>query len=201
MVLFILRAVQGLSIGGEHTGSAIFIAEHAPPQHRTLWVSSVPISAALGILTSSAAALLLVTFFNEDQLYSWGWRVGFAVGALLCFVSVLLRLGMPESPYDQQIKKEINHKSSPILDLIRDKETFKNLLITFSLASSWGIFYQTFFIWMPTFLTKVIHFTENNALQVNSFYLLIFAALLVIVGYFADRYDRRSLLHLAELAR
>lgn len=200
LLLLLLRILQGLSAGGEHTGSAIFIAEHAPDDRRTFWVTSVPVSAALGVLMSSIAALILVTFFNDDLLHTWGWRIGFLIGALLCVISILLRLRMPESPYDKEIKKEIARETKPLRILFQNKDQVKRLFITFLFASSWGIFYQTIFIWMPTFLTSIMHFTDDHALLVNSIYLLIFVILMLIVGYNADRTQRKILLRISSLS-
>lgn len=200
ILLCILRICQGLSAGGEHTGSAVYLAEYAPPKQRSLWVSTVPSSAALGVLFSSLAALLIINSFTPDQLLAWGWRVGYWVGALLCFLSLILRITMPETPYFQQIKKEKTHKRYPISMLIKDENLLKNLLIVISLASSWGIFYQILFIWMPTYLTHVQHFSHSTALQINSLFIFCFAGLVLIVGFVADHIKRKLLLSLSCVA-
>jgi MFS transporter, MHS family, proline/betaine transporter len=77
LLLCIFRIFQGFSAGGEHTGSAVYIAEYAPAGHRTLWVSTVPVSAALGVLISSMSALLIMHSFTHEQLLAWGWRTVF----------------------------------------------------------------------------------------------------------------------------
>ncbi len=199
ILLCIFRLLQGLSAGGEHTGSAVYMAEHASPASRSFWVSTVPTSAALGILISSLAALLIVSSFSNDVLLAWGWRTGYWAGTLLCIISILLRLNMPETPKFQQAQKK-PHKRYSIYTLIKDKTIFKNMLIVFSLASSWGIFYQVLFVWMPTFLTRVLHFNHSLALQINSLYLFIFANLVLLFGYLADYTSRQLLLTIACIA-
>ena len=111
ILLCVLRICQGLSAGGEHTGSAIYVAEYAPQKYRTLWVSTVPTSAALGILISSLASLLIVNSFTNEQLLLWGWRTGYWAGTLLCIVSIFLRIKLPETPYFKKIhtKKQNHH--------------------------------------------------------------------------------------------
>lgn len=194
ILLCIFRVLQGLSAGGEHTGSAIYLAEYAPVGRRALWVSTVPTSAALGILISSASSLLIINSFTPEQLLSWGWRVGYWAGTLLCLVSIILRLKMPETP---RFKKSQDNKAKehyPISALIKNTATLKSLSIVFCLAGCWGIFYQILFIWMPTYLTHVHNFDHAIALQINSFYILFFAMLLLAVGFFADYVKRKILL-------
>lgn len=196
ILLCLFRVCQGLSAGGEHTGSAVYIAEYAPPSQRALWVSTVPTSAALGILISSATALLIVNHFTQEQLLAWGWRVGYWIGTLFCIISILLRLTMPETPHFQKN----HHKQSkryPISTLIKNPHTLKNLILVIGLASSWGIFYQILFVWMPTYLTHVQHFSNSIALQVNSIFIFCFACLILTVGYFADYIKRKSILRLS----
>jgi MHS family proline/betaine transporter-like MFS transporter len=194
LLLCFLRICQGLSAGGEHTGSAVYIAEYAPPSRRALWVSTVPTSAAFGILISSTVALIIVNHFTQDQLLAWGWRVGYWIGTLLCLISIILRMTMPETPYFQKIKKENAKQRYPISILIKDKNSLKNLLVVIGLAGSWGVFYQILFIWMPTYLTHIQLFSHSTALQINNIFIFCFACLLLCVGYFADSIKRKSIL-------
>ena len=146
VLLCLFRICQGLSAGGEHTGSAIYVAEFAPPARRSLWVSTVPISAALGLLFSSAAALLIVSSFSHEQLLAWGWRTGYWAGTVLCLLSLLLRISMPETPYFQKIQKKGERHHVSFTSLLTDKQILKNLLLVISLASCWGVFYQVIFL-------------------------------------------------------
>lgn len=194
ILLCVLRILQGLSAGGEHTGSAIYVAEYAPAARRTLWVSTVPTSAILGILISSTAALVIVNYFPPEQLLSWGWRTGYWLGTLLCVVSLLLRITLPETPSFEKTKQEPKNHSSPIASLLKDANAVKNLVYVFCLASCWGVFYQILFIWMPTYLTRILHFSHSLALQINSAYMVLFACLALFMGFCADYLNRKLLL-------
>lgn len=199
ILLCFLRVCQGLSAGGEHTGSAVYVAEYAPKNRRSLWVSTVPTSAALGILVSSLVSLVIVNSFSSEQLLAWGWRTGYWVGTLLCVVSLLIRITLPETPNFQKIQQEkISHRVS-IGKLFRDVSTLKNLFLVFCLASCWGVFYQILFIWMPTYLNDVQHLTHAATLQINSIFIFLFACLVLCVGYCADYVNRKFLLSLSAL--
>lgn len=197
ILLCIFRICQGLSAGGEHTGSAVYLAEYAPPAKRSLWISIVPSSAALGILFSSTVALFIVNIFTPEQLIAWGWRTGYWLGTLLCLISILFRVALPETPIFQKIQKEKGQKRYSISVLIKDLAARKKLLILIALASAQGIFYQMLFIWMPTYLTHFQHLDHHLALQINSLFIFCLACLTVCVGYFADRIQRKSLLSLS----
>ncbi len=200
ILLCIFRICQGLSAGGEHTGSAVYVLEYAPPTRRSLWVSTVPTSAAFGILISSIASLLILNSFTKDQLLAWGWRTGYWAGALICLISIFLRITLPETPYFQKAQKEKLNKKYPISTLFKDANNLKNLCIVISLAGSWGIFYQLLFIWMPTYLTGIQHFSNITALQINSFYILCLACLILAVGFLADYIKHIPILMLSCIA-
>lgn len=200
ILLCIFRICQGLSAGGEHTGSAVYLAEHAPLKRRALWVSTVPTSAAFGVLISSAVSLLIVNSFTQDQLLMWGWRLGYWVGTFLCFISILLRITLPETPHFQKIKIEKSSKKYSFSILIKETDSRKNLFMVIMLASSWGICYQILFIWMPTYLTQIKHFSNNIALQINSLFIFCFACLILVVGYCADFLNRLFILRISCIA-
>lgn len=200
ILLCFLRICQGLSAGGEHTGSAIYIAEYAPVKRRSLWVSMVPASAALGILISSMTALFIVNGFTPSQLLTWGWRVGYWAGALLCVIGIVLRLALPETPSFQKTRHENTQTRHPVFKLIKQANTVKTLLIVFSLAGSWGVIYQILFVWMPTYLVQTQQLSHSLALAINSGSIFFFAGLLLGVGYVADCIQRKYLLIASSVA-
>lgn len=199
ILLCVFRVFQGLSAGGQHTGSAVYIAEHAPPRRRTLWVTTIPTSAALGVLFSSALSFIIVSIFTPEQLVAWGWRVGYLIGTILCIISIVLRIGLPETPDFEQTHESKAHPK-PVLSFFSDPAMLKKLLLTLILSGSWGVFYQILFIWMPTYLNRFQHWNNDVTLRINSIYLFIFAFLILAGGYLADRINRNILLVISSMA-
>lgn len=197
ILLCLLRVLQGLSAGGEHTGSAIYVAEHAPPSRRTLWVATVPTSAALGILISSTMALIIVSNVSPEHLLTWGWRLAYWIGTILCIISIILRVGLPETPDFLRTHAVKSERQSPISSLFSHKNSIKSFALVFGLAGTWGILYQILFIWMPTYLTKIQHLSQTTALKINSSFLLLFACLLILVGNYGDSISRKHLISLS----
>lgn len=200
LLLSVFRILQGLSAGGEHTGSAIYLAEQAPAKQQILWVSIVPSSAAIGVLLSSAAALLLFSIFTQEQLIAWGWRVGYFIGSLFCFISIFLRINLPETPDFQKAQAQSATRSYSLKKLLHQPGNLKKLAIVLGITSSWGIFYQILFVWMPTYLSQVQHFSNDTTLQLNCIYLILFACFIPCAGYLADRTLQTRMLKLACIA-
>lgn len=194
ILLCLLRICQGLSAGGEHTGSAVYVAEYAPARQRSLWVTSVPVSAGIGLLSSNIVSLILVNAFSPQALLSYGWRVGYWLGTLLCLVSLYLRYYLPESPVFQKMQHQHRLARTPVRHLFDDAAIRRNLLFVFLLASCYGVFYQLIFVWMPTYLTQVCHVSGRTALQINAIFMLIFLGLLLASGALADYVSRKKLL-------
>ena len=105
-LLIVLRILQGIALGGEYGGAAIYVAEHAPNHKRgasTGWIQS---SASFGLL---AALLVIVATRNaigEDAFAAWGWRVPFLVSAVLLAISVWMRAKLAESPHFAKLREE-----------------------------------------------------------------------------------------------
>jgi MHS family proline/betaine transporter-like MFS transporter len=194
ILLCLCRICQGLSTGGEHTGSAVYMDEYAPSNQRGLWVSTVPASAALGLLISSLISLLLIHSFTPEALLSWGWRVGYWLGACMSGVSIVFRLMMPETPSYQKIINHHQNERYALSNLFKKTRHLKSMAFVFLLASSWGIIYQLLYVWMPTYLTQMLHYQTQSALLINTIFLFIFLCLILCFGYLADRVSRQKLL-------
>jgi MHS family proline/betaine transporter-like MFS transporter len=196
ILLCAIRIFQGFSAGGEHTGSAIYLAENAPKNRQAFWVNLVPSSTAVGILISSLTAFILLKHFSSSQLLSGAWRIGYFAGFLLCLMSFCWRLLLPESPLFQKP----NEKKLPLAELIKDQTNFKKLLFVFGLSSSWGIMYQILFVWMPTYLNQIHLLSHTQALSINSVLLFIFSILILIIAWIADHTNKESLLKVSSVA-
>src|SRR6516165_10430755 len=100
-----LRLLQGFSVGGEFTGSIIFLVEHAPPSRRGFIGSWAGFSTNAGCLLGSGVGALLVIVMGRQGLEAWGWRLPFLLGAGLGVVGVYLRLTVEETPHFQHLKE------------------------------------------------------------------------------------------------
>src|SRR6185295_6020795 len=98
IVLIALRLVQGLALGGEYGGAAIYVAEHAPPGKRGYYTSWIQTTATLGLFLALLLILGIRTAMGEESFGEWGWRIPFLLSAVLLVVSIWIRLRLNESP-------------------------------------------------------------------------------------------------------
>src|SRR5271163_1406359 len=114
VVLILLRLIQGLALGGEYGGAAIYVAEHAPPGKRGLYTSWIQTTATLGLFVALLLVLGVRTYLGEDAFAAWGWRVPFLVSIALLAVSLWIRLQLNESPMFLRMKEEGKRSKAPL---------------------------------------------------------------------------------------
>ena len=124
VLLIALRMLQGLALGGEYGGAAVYVAEHAPPGRRGFYTSWIQTTATLGLLLSLVVILVLRQSMTAGEFASTydlgffglkgGWRIPFLVSILLLIISVFIRLSMNESPAFQKMKEEGTRSKAPL---------------------------------------------------------------------------------------
>src|SRR3954465_10621393 len=103
-MLLLIRILQGLALGGEYGGAAVYVAEHVPDGRRGFYTSFIQITATLGLFVSLAVILTVQNAMSPEAFKDWGWRVPFLVSIFLVAISLYIRLKMRESPIYSQIK-------------------------------------------------------------------------------------------------
>jgi MFS family permease len=133
VILIVLRMLQGLALGGEYGGAAVYVAEHAPPGRRGFYTAWIQTTATLGLLLSLAVIVGLRTWMGEAAFQDtvvngvpqgyplfWGlkggWRIPFLASIFLLIISVFIRLSMNESPAFQKMKEEGTRSKAPLAE-------------------------------------------------------------------------------------
>src|ERR1700740_2079694 len=114
IVLIALRLVQGLALGGEYGGAAIYVAEHAPANKRGYYTSWIQTTATLGLFMALLLILAIRTWMGEDSFGDWGWRIPFLLSGTLLVISIWIRLSLNESPIFQKMKEEGKTSKRPL---------------------------------------------------------------------------------------
>src|SRR5215469_1879159 len=112
--LVALRLVQGLALGGEYGGAAIYVAEHAPSGKRGYYTSWIQTTATLGLFMALLLILGIRNAMGEGAFGDWGWRIPFLLSGILLAVSVWIRLSLNESPVFQKMKEEGKTSKRPL---------------------------------------------------------------------------------------
>jgi MFS family permease len=194
-LLLILRLLQGLALGGEYGGAAIYVAEHAPKGKRGQYTSWIQISVVGGFLLCLTVVLICRNVMTEAQFEDWGWRVPFLASLIMLAISIYIRMKLSESPVFQAMKAAGTTSKNPILDSFKDKSNVGNVLVAmFGVAAGLTVVYYTSQFGTLYFLTGTMRVGEEEALFYLAIGALMAAPLYVFFGWLSDRIGRKKLL-------
>jgi MFS transporter, MHS family, proline/betaine transporter len=198
ILLVVARLAQGLSVGGEYSGSSSFMVEYAPTERRGLYGSLQQAAIGAGLLLGSVLATVLTSFLTEDSLNAWGWRVPFVLGIVVGAVGLYLRRRIEDTPAFRAVEETHEVQSAPVVEALR--RYWKQCLIAIGFTMVFTVSYYTFLTYMPTYLTNVVGISSTLALISNSIGLLFHVLIHPPLGVLSDRVGRRPLLIAASVA-
>jgi MFS family permease len=194
-VLVGLRLVQGLALGGEYGGAAIYVAEHAPANKRGYYTSWIQTTATLGLFMAILLILGIRTWMGEAAFGDWGWRLPFLLSAILLAISIWIRLKLNESPLFQRMVDEGKQSKRPLTEAFGQWSNAKIALIALFGATAgeavvWygGQFYALFFL---TQTLKVPGATANILIAIA---LIIGTPGFIIFGALSDKIGRKPII-------
>ena len=190
-ILVVGRIIQGFSLGGEYASSATYLSEMASPGSRGYYSSFVFATLSVGQLLALLVLVLLQQFFlTSDQLYAWGWRIPFIIGALLSVVAVYLRGTMVET--SSFLERGIGRRTrTGIRELARH---WRSCLTVVGLTFGGAIAFYAYTTYMQKFLVNTAGMEKSLATLVSTIALTGFIFLQAPLGALSDRIGRRPLL-------
>jgi MFS family permease len=191
-LLIILRILQGIALGGEYGGAAIYVAEHAPNNKRgasTGWIQS---SASFGLLAALLVIVATRTSIGEDAFLAWGWRVPFLVSAVLLVISVWMRAKLAESPEFARIREEGDLAHAPLKEAFGKWRNLRQVLIAFFgiMCAQGAVWYFTFF-YIQVFLERSLGLPAQTKDLLLIVMTVVSAPLYVYFGWLSDRWGRK----------
>lgn len=190
-LLSICRLLQGLAVGGEFTGSIVYIIEHAPKDQRGFFGSLAMASAFIGLLIGSMTSLIVHQYFNE---VSYAWRIPFIASLLLGGVGLYLRLGMPESPIFKQFILKHSVNKHP-LKTVLSQHYFK-LVKAMALVMLPSTGFYLSFIYLPIYIKEFLHLSMVGAMQINTISMVCIIITIPFFGWLSDLKGRKFVLAL-----
>ena len=195
IVLICLRLVQGLALGGEYGGAAIYVAEHAPANKRGYYTSWIQTTATLGLFMAILIVLGIRTWQGETTFGDWGWRVPFLLSAILLAVSIWIRLKLNESPLFRRMVDEGKQSKRPLTEAFGQWSNAKIAIIALLGATAgeavvWygGQFYALFF------LTQTLKVPGATAQIMIALALIIGTPCFILFGALSDRIGRKPII-------
>ena len=195
IVLIALRLVQGLALGGEYGGAAIYVAEHAPANKRGYYTSWIQTTATLGLFMALLLILGIRTAMGEQAFGDWGWRIPFLLSAILLVVSLWIRLKLNESPLFRKMVEEGKESKRPLSEAFGQWSNLKIAILALLGATAgeavvWygGQFYALFF------LTQTLKVPGVPAQIMLALALLIGTPGFIIFGALSDKIGRKPIM-------
>ena len=195
IVLIALRLVQGLALGGEYGGAAIYVAEHAPSNKRGYYTSWIQTTATLGLFMAILLVLGIRTWMGEAAFGDWGWRIPFLLSAILLAVSIWIRLKLNESPMFQKMVEEGKGSKRPLTEAFGQWSNLKIAILallgaTMGEAVIWygGQFYALFF------LTQTLKVPAVTASILIATGLAIGTPFFILFGALSDKIGRKPIM-------
>jgi MFS family permease len=191
-LLIALRILQGIALGGEYGGAAIYVAEHAPNSKRgasTGWIQS---SASFGLLAALLVIVVTRNKIGEDAFMVWGWRVPFLVSAVLLVISVWMRAKLAESPHFAKLQEDDDLSETPLREAFGKWRNLRRVLIAFFgiMCAQGAVWYFTFF-YLQVFLERSLGVPTATKDMLLIVMTVVSAPLYVFFGWLSDRLGRK----------
>jgi MFS family permease len=195
ITLMVLRMVQGLAIGGEYGGAAIYVAEHVPDRRRGFYTSFIQISGPFGLLGSLAVILAVQNMLGEESFNKWGWRIPFLLSILLVAISLYIRVRMKESPIFRELKNAGMTSVQPLKDSFTKWSNLKLILISlFGATAGQGVVAYTYNIHALFYLQSILRVNSQSANKIVAVAILIGTPFLILFGGLSDRIGRKRIM-------
>ena len=189
LLLVLARLLQGLSVGGEYGASATYVSEMAGKNHRGFWSGFLYVTLIGGQLAAMLLQLLLQNLLTETQMYDWGWRIPFVIGALMAVVVFWIRRGIHETRSFERAPTEDRGKAM-LLFTQYPKET----AIVMILTAGGGVGFYTYTTYMQKLLVNTAGFDKPAVTQLIVWVLATFIFFPPLAGWISDHVGRKRTL-------
>jgi MFS family permease len=190
-----IRVLQGLALGGEYGGAAVYVGEHVPDNKRGYYTSFIQITATLGLFVSLIVILITQSSMTKEQFQAYGWRIPFLISIVLVAISLYIRLKMKESPIFAHIKSTGQASTQPLKDAFTKWSNLKQVLISlFGATAGQGVVWYTGQFYALFYMQTILKINPRTANIVVALALLFGMPFFTVVGALSDRVGRKKLM-------
>jgi MFS family permease len=192
-LLFGLRMIQGLCLGGEYGGAITYVAEHVPDESRGYYTGWLQTSPTLGIVVSLAVIIATRTYFGNKAFDEWAWRIPFLVSFLLVAIAIYIRLQLQETPIFAEIKAKGQMTRNPWKEAFLSSNIKYVGIATIVLIGQGVVWYSGQF-WALYFLQQVSKVDALTSAYIVGAALLIATPSLIFFGWLSDQIGRKPVI-------
>lgn len=190
-ILIFARLIQGISVGGEYGVSATYLSEMASSRYRGFYSSFQYVTLIMGQLIALSVLIILQRYLlTPEQLYSWGWRIPFLIGAVGAYIGFYLRRRINETDsFENESSTKL--KQNPLMGLIKHP---KEVLTVIGLTMGGTLAFYTYSTYMQKFMVNTIGLSRDTATLLSASTLIVFMVVQPLFGLLSDVIGRRRLL-------
>src|SRR5947207_4727780 len=194
-ILLVLRLLQGLALGGEYGGAAVYVAEHVPDNKRGYYTSFIQITATLGLFVSLGVVLAVKRSISDADFKAWGWRIPFLLSIILVAMSLYIRMKLRESPLFASLRAQGKTSLSPLAESFGSWANFKIvLLVLLGATAGQGIVWYTGQFYALSFLQSVMKIDLVKSSIIVAIAILFAMPFFTIFGALSDRIGRLKIM-------
>jgi MFS family permease len=191
IILTVLRALQGIGVGGEWGGSVLLAMEWSRTHGQRGLVASWPQFGVPAGLLLSTAAVAVFSAVAGDQFAVWGWRIPFALSIILVGVGLWIRLGILETPVFQKLLDEDKVEKAPIIEVIKKQP--REIILSALLRMSEQAPFYIFTAWVFSYTVGTLHMKRDFILSAVIVAALVSFITIPLSGHISDRIGRRRM--------
>ena len=193
LLIILLRVAQGLALGGEYGGAAIYVAEHSPPGKAGFYTSFIQASVVGGFILSLAVVLLFKAMVSAEAWSDWGWRMPFLFSILLLAVSLWMRLKLSESPVFKAMKEAGQTTANPFKESFTYPGNLKRLFVAmFGIAAGLTVIWYTAMFSVLAFLQGPMRVDQTTAQLIAAAGASLGLVFYIATGALSDRIGRKK---------
>jgi MFS family permease len=194
IILFCLRMLQGLCLGGSYGGAITYVAEHVPENRRGYYTGWLQTSPTLGIVLSLIVIIATRSYFGEAVFNDWAWRIPFLFSFLLVIVTMYMRSNFEESPVYAEIKAKGQTSENPWREAFLDPINLKYVVIATIVVLGEGVVWYSSQFWALFYLQTVSRLDTLTSSLIVGIGLVIGTPTLVIFGWLSDIVGRKPVI-------
>jgi MFS family permease len=192
-LVLLLRVAQGLALGGEYGGAAIYVAEHSPPGKSGFYTSFIQAGVVGGFILSLAVVLVTKGLLPAEVWADWGWRLPFLFSVVLLAISLWMRLKLSESPVFTAMRAAGERVANPIKASFTYPGNLKRMFVAmFGIAAGLTVIWYTAMFTVLSFLQGPMRVEETTAQLIVGAGALIGLVFFVYFGRLSDRIGRKT---------
>jgi MFS family permease len=194
LILVVLRMLQGLALGGEYGGAAIYVAEHAPDDQRGKYTSFIQMTATIGLVLALVVVVGTESIIGEASFSDWGWRIPFFLSGALVALALYIRMSLRETPLYTRIKEAKQHSDAPIKDAVQRGGWKRMVLILLGATAGQAVVWYTGQFYALVFMQTELGLSVVSSSVIVGIALLLGTPFFLFFGSLSDRVGRKKII-------